>query len=61
MSLAEFRQRLSRSQAHPSDLRWMPRWLEQFEVQAKKSDDGKLEVTKESVLQLRAYGEVGGN
>ena len=52
MSISEFHQRLGRSQAHPNDLRWMPRWLEQFEVKAKKSGDGKLDVTNESVLQF---------
>ena len=52
MSISEFHQRLGRSQAHPSDLRWMPRWMEQFEVKAKKSGDGKLDVTNESVLQF---------
>ncbi len=52
MSISEFHQRLGRSQAYPNDLRWMPRWLEQFEVKAKKSVDGKLDVTDESVLQF---------
>ena len=33
MSVELFRQRLSRSQVHPNDIKWMPKWLDEFASQ----------------------------
>ena len=33
MSVELFRQRLSRSQVHPNDIKWMPKWLKEFACQ----------------------------
>jgi hypothetical protein len=30
MSIALFRERLAKSRLHPDDIKWMPRWLQEF-------------------------------
>jgi integron integrase len=52
MSTELFCYRLQRVQISGDDKQWMPRWLEQYQDQVNRSDDGKLELTSDSVLRF---------
>ncbi len=51
MTTELFRQRLGRVQVHPDDLKWMPKWLDEY-ARLVGSPAGPLPVSSDSVLNF---------
>ncbi len=50
MSVELFCSRLARSQAHPNDKKWMPRWIEEYDCPEHLRQDGTFFIDEDSVL-----------
>jgi integron integrase len=51
MSIALFRERLAKSRLHPDDIKWMPRWLQEFARNHPESD-GLIRFSDPEVLKF---------
>ena len=59
MSTELFRVRLTRTQVHPDDREWMPKWLDEY-ARCQRVSEGTLAVEQEGVLRfLRALRDRG--
>ena len=51
MSIALFRERLAKSRLHPDDIKWMPRWLQEF-ARSHPEADGLIRFSDPDVLRF---------
>jgi len=51
MSIALFRERLGKSRLHPDDIKWMPRWLQEFARNHPESN-GSIRFSDPDVLKF---------
>jgi hypothetical protein len=59
MSTELFRVRLAKAQVHPDDLKWMPKWLDEY-ARFQRVSEGTLAVEQDGVLRfLRALRDRG--